>query len=311
MRLPPPLSWRRLEPRDSGYPGLLREIQRPPGLDVAGQLDPGQEVVAIVGSRQSSPYGEELAYEMAAELASAGIVVASGLARGIDACAHRGALDAGGRTIAVMGTGRDRVYPAEHLELARRIAGQGALVTQFEPGTEPVRANFPTRNQTLSGLSLGVVVVEAKRRSGAMLTAGAAADQGRLVMAAPGSVYSATSAGCHELLRDGAQLVVSGEQVVQEVRGDPLFRLLKPTLKAAFPEAYGDLRDELVRVLSSRSLSLDQLCTRTGTTAREVATAMAQLRLDQVVVLRQGLYSVAHRRELLHGRGMTGPEAGL
>jgi DNA processing protein len=289
----------------------LREIQRPPGLDVAGQLDPGHGVVAIVGSRQSSPYGEELAYEMAAELASAGIVVASGLARGIDACAHRGALDAGGRTIAVMGTGRDRVYPADHLELARRIAGQGALVTQFEPGTEPLRANFPTRNQTLSGLSLGVVVVEAKRRSGAMLTAGAAADQGRMVMAAPGSVYSATSAGCHELLRDGAHLVVSGEQVVQEVRGDPLFRLLKPTLKVLVPKAYGDLRDELVRVLSSRSLSLDQLCTRTGTTAREVATAMAQLRLDQVVVLRQGLYSVAHRRELLHGRGMTGPEAGL
>jgi DNA processing protein len=130
-------------------------------------------------------------------------------------------------------------------------------------------------------------------------------------MAAPGSVYSATSAGCHELLRDGAHLVVSGEQVVQEVRGDPLFRLLKPTLKVLVPKAYGDLRDELVRVLSSRSLSLDQLCTRTGTTAREVATAMAQLRLDQVVVLRQGLYSVAHRRELLHGRGMTGPEAGL
>src|SRR6202171_3074593 len=203
MRVPPPLSWHRLQPDDDGYPALLREIQRPPGLDVAGDLDGGDEVVAIVGSRLSSPYGEDLAYEMAAELASSGIVVASGLARGIDACAHRGALDAGGRTIAVMGTGRDRMYPIEHLALARRISGQGALVTQFEPDSAPVRTTFPTRNQTLSGLSLGVVVVEAKRRSGAMLTAGSAADQGRLVMAVPGSVHSPTSAGCHDLLQIG------------------------------------------------------------------------------------------------------------
>jgi DNA processing protein len=292
MRLPPPLSWHRLEPEDEGYPALLREIQRPPGLDVAGHLDPGDEVVAIVGSRQSSPYGEDLAYEMAAELASSGIVVASGLARGIDSCAHRGALDVGGRTIAVMGTGRDSVYPPEHIPLARRICGQGALVTQFEPGSAPIRANFPTRNQTLSGLSLGVVVVEAKRRSGAMLTAGAAADQGRLVMAVPGSIHSPTSAGCHELLRDGAHLVVSGEQVVQEVRGDPLFRVLKPASTAAVAPVYGDLRDDLARVLRSRSLSLDQLCTRTGAPARDVATGMAQLRLEGAVILRQGLYSI-------------------
>jgi len=295
VRVPPPLSWHRLQPDDEGYPALLREIQRPPALDVAGHLDPGDEVVAIVGSRQSSPYGEDLAYEIAAELAVSGIVVASGLARGIDSCAHRGALDAGGRSIAVMGTGRDRIYPAEHTDLARRLSGQGALVTQFEPDSAPVRSNFPTRNQTLSGLSLGVVVVEARRRSGAMLTAGAAADQGRLVMAVPGSVYSATSEGCHDLLRDGAHLVVSGEQVVQEVRGDPLFRVLKPVQKASLPQAYGDLRDDLARVLGSRSMSLDHVCTRTGASARDVATAMAQLRLDGAVILRQGLYSLTRR----------------
>jgi DNA processing protein len=296
MRLPAPLRWHRLEPGDAAYPALLREIPGPPGLDVAGELVAADEMVAIVGSRLSSPYGEEIAYEMAAELAAAGIVVVSGLARGIDACAHRGALDAGGRTVAVMGTGRDRVYPADHFELARRVAGQGALVTQFPPGTAPVRSNFPTRNQTLSGLSLGVVVVEAKRRSGAMLTAGSAADQGRLVMAVPGSVHSPTSAGCHDLLRDGAHLVSSAEEVVQEVRRDPLFRVLRPAPATPAAAVYGDLRDDLMRLLRARSMTLDQLCTRLGGSAREVATAAAELRLDEAVILRNGQYSALRHR---------------
>jgi DNA processing protein len=305
MRVPPPLSWLRIEPVDAGYPQLLKEVRSPPGLDVAGELRPEDEVVAIVGSRLSSPYGEEIAYEMAAELVSAGFVVASGLARGIDACAHRGALDAGGRTIAVMGTGRDRIYPGEHFYLARRIAEQGALITQFPPHAVPLPSHFPTRNQTLSGLSLGVVVVEAKRRSGAMLTAGSAADQGRLVMAVPGSVHSPTSAGCHELLRDGAHLVVSAEQVVQEIRADPLFVLLGGQETAAAPAEYGDLRDALLRVLRSQRLSLDQLCTRLGAPARDVATAAAQLRLDGVLSLREGLYSVAGNRNRL-GQSASG-----
>ena len=296
MRVPAPLSWRRIEPADAEYPALLKEVKAAPGLDVSGELRPGDEVVAIVGSRMSSPYGEDVAYEMAGELASAGFVVASGLARGIDACAHRGALDAGGRTIAVMGTGRDRVYPAEHFYLARRIAEQGALVTQFPAEAAPVASNFPSRNHTLSGLSLGVVVVEAKRRSGAMLTAGSAADQGRLVMAVPGSVYNPTSAGCHELLRDGAHLVTSAEEVVQEIRRDPLFRLLGAAPTSAQPKEYGDLRDDLLRVLRSHRLSLDQICGRTKRPAREVAMAAAQLRIDGEITLRDGLYSARSHR---------------
>jgi len=288
---------------------VLREISLPPGLDVAGELRADDEVVAIVGSRLSSPYGEDLAYEMAAELVSAGFVVASGLAKGIDACAHRGALDAGGRTIAVMGTGRDRVYPGEHFYLARRIADQGALITQFPPEAAPQPSHFPTRNQTLSGLSLGVVVVEAKRRSGAMLTAGSAADQGRLVMAVPGSVHSPTSAGCHELLRDGAHLVVSAEQVVQEIRRDPLFRLLGDHVPAAAPAEYGDLRDALLRALRSQRLTLDQICTRIGAPARDVATAAAQLRLEGAVSLREGLYSVASNRGEARRRALVSGNA--
>ncbi|HXA42531.1 MAG TPA: DNA-processing protein DprA [Candidatus Solibacter sp.] len=302
MRVPPPLNWRRIEPAEAEYPALLKEVKAAPGLDVAGELRAADEVVAIVGSRLSSPYGEDVAYEMAAELASAGFVVASGLARGIDACAHRGALDAGGRTIAVMGTGRDRVYPPEHFYLARRIAEQGALVTQFREGTAPLASNFPSRNQTLSGLSLGVVVVEAKRRSGAMLTAGSAADQGRLVMAVPGSIYSPTSVGCHELLRDGAHLVSSAEEVVQEVRRDPLFRLLDVAPKTEQPPAYGDLRDDLMRVLRSHRLSLDQICGRTQRPAREVAMAAAQLRLDGAITLRDGLYSANRHRYAVPSR---------
>ncbi len=255
----------------------------------------------------SSPYGEDVAYEMAAELVSAGFVVASGLARGIDACAHRGALDAGGRTIAVMGTGRDRVYPAEHFYLARRIAERGALITQFPADTPPVPSNFPSRNQTLSGLSLGVVVVEAKRRSGAMLTAGSAADQGRLVMAVPGSVYSPTSAGCHELLRDGAHLVASAEEVVQEIRGDPLFRLLGTPPSSDQPVPYGDIRDDVLRVLRSHRFTLDQVCARTQRPAREVAMAAAQLRLDGAITFRDGLYSAnSHRYAVAHGSARSG-----
>jgi DNA processing protein len=295
MRVPPPLSWRRIEPLDPTYPRLLKEISAPPGLDVAGDLRPEDEVVGIVGSRLSSPYGEEIAYQMASELASVGFVIASGLARGIDACAHRGALDSGGRTIAVMGTGRDRVYPGEHFYLARRIADQGALITQFPPEAAPQPSHFPTRNQTLSGLSLGVVVVEAKSRSGAMLTAGSAADQGRLVMAMPGSIHSLTSAGCHDLIRDGAHLVVSAEQVVQEIRRDPLFRLLGDQTQALEPKEYGDLRDVLMRALRSQSLTLDQICTKTGAPARGVANAVAQLRLDGAVRLRDGRYTVASK----------------
>ena len=309
MRVPPPLTWRRVEPAGAAYPLLLKEVSSPPGLDVAGELRADDEVVAIVGSRLSSPYGEDLAYEMAAELVSAGFVVASGLAKGIDACAHRGALDAGGRTIAVMGTGRDRVYPGEHFYLARRIADQGALITQFPPEAAPQPSHFPSRNQTLSGLSLGVVVVEAKRCSGAMLTAGSAADQGRLVMAVPGSVHSPTSAGCHELLRDGAHLVVSAEQVVQEIRRDPLFRLLGDQMPAVAPAEYGDLRDALLRTLRSQRLTLDQICTRIGAPARDVATAAAQLRLDGAVSLREGLYSVASNRGEARRRALVSGNA--
>ena len=265
-------------------------------IEVAGELDADAEMVALVGSRRCSTYGEELAYDLAGALAGAGLVVVSGLARGIDGSAHRGALDAGGRTVGVMGTGRDTIYPHQHRALARRIVGHGALVTQFPPGTLALPQNFPQRNATISGMSLGVVVVEARRRSGAMLTAGSAGNQGRVVMAVPGSVHNPNSRGCHDLLRDGARLVTDAEEVIQELRADPLFRLLRVAPETERAPRYGDQRDRILALLQGRPLTLEDVAERLALTARDAATALASLRLDGVIELRGGVYEARRRR---------------
>lgn len=287
----PGAEWRDLAPGQPGYPRLLAEIDSAPPLQVRGDIDDAVEMVAVVGSRGSTPYGEELALELGSGLARAGMVVVSGLALGIDSCAHRGALAAGGRTVAVMGTGRDRIYPWQHRALAGWIARRGALVTQFPIGLQPLRANFPQRNATISGMCLGVVVVEATRHSGAMLTAGSAGDQGRLVMAMPGSVHSPNSTGCHDLIRDGAVLVTSAEEVVREVRRDPLFQLLAVARSSAgTPSPYGDLRDAILDLLQGAPMTLEQLCAHVQPPPREVAAAVGRLRLDGVVTVRRGMY---------------------
>jgi DNA processing protein len=288
--------WRLLRPPDPDYPRLLREISRAPEIEVCGSVQPDAEMVAVVGSRRCSTYGEDLAYELGADLASVGMVVVSGLARGIDASSHRGALDAGGRTVAVMGTGRDTIYPHAHRALAKRIAAQGALVTQFPLGQVALAYNFPRRNATISGMSLGVVVVEARRRSGAMLTASSAGTQGRAVMAVPGSVHNPNSRGCHDLIRDGARLVTNADEVIQELRSDPLFQLIRPTGPGLPPRRYGDVRDDILGLLVGRPATLDDACDVLGLAAREVATALAQLRLDRAVELRGGVYEMRRRR---------------
>jgi DNA processing protein len=284
------LRWRALHPGEVAYPRLLGEIPEPPTLAVAGELPADGGYVAIVGSRNASPYGEEMAHRLAASLAAAGLVVVSGLARGIDAAAHRGALDGGGQTVAVMGTGPDTIYPARHASLARRIASRGALVTQFPPDTPPLPHNFPLRNRTISGLSLGVVVVEALCRSGAMLTAGSAGDQGRVVMALPGSVHNPNSEGCHALIRDGARLVTGAADVLAELSIDPLWGLAQDPRVAPTTPAFHDLRDSVLKLLLSRPLTLEQLCERLRTPAGEVAAAAARLRLDELVALHDGRY---------------------
>jgi DNA processing protein len=207
-----------LRPGDERYPALLGTISSPPRLEVRGSLQASDALaIAIVGSRHATPYGLEVAETLAAELAARGVTIVSGLARGIDTAAHRGALGAGGRTLAVLGSGIDVVYPPENRDLTTAIERQGAVISQFPKGTAPHAYNFPARNRTIAGLALGVVVVEASERSGALITAGLAADLGREVFAVPGRVSSEVSRGPHGLLRDGAILVRDWADVVQEL----------------------------------------------------------------------------------------------
>jgi DNA processing protein len=203
----------------TGYPVNLREIQAPPArLYVRGALAEDDALaIAIVGSRAATPYGLAVAERLGADLAARGVTVVSGLARGIDSAAHRGALRAGGRTIAVLGSGVDVIYPPENRPLAGEIEARGALVSQFEPGTRPLAGYFPARNRVIAGLSLGVVVVEAAERSGSLITAGLAGDMGREVMAVPGPLTSPQSVGAHRLIQDGAALIQGWEDVVSQL----------------------------------------------------------------------------------------------
>lgn len=205
---------------DPDYPELLRGIAgAPAALFVVGNRESlWQPQIAMVGSRNPSRNGLDIATEMAGTIAEAGLTITSGLAHGIDATVHRGALAATGRTIAVMGTGADRIYPARHRQLAQEIVDSGgALITEFVLGTEPRPGHFPARNRIISGLSIATLVVEAGLRSGSLITARLAAEQGREVLAVPGSVRNATSRGCHLLIRDGARLVETAEQLLEDI----------------------------------------------------------------------------------------------
>ncbi|KPJ53872.1 hypothetical protein AMJ39_02895 [candidate division TA06 bacterium DG_24] len=202
----------------SEYPASLGELSgMPPLLYVMGELLPEDSLgIALVGSRKSSPYGRLVAERLAADLARSGITVVSGLARGIDTAAHRAALDAGGRTIAVLGCGIDRIYPRENRALRERIRAQGAVVTEFPLGAPPLARHFPARNRIISGLSLGVVAVEARLRSGVMSTVRWALDQGREVFAVPGNIDSPGAEGTNRLIQQGAKLVLGVEDILEE-----------------------------------------------------------------------------------------------
>jgi len=275
--------------RGPGYPDLLRQIPDPPPvLFVRG--DPAvlcQSQVAVVGSRNPTPSGRETATALAGALAAAGLAVTSGLALGIDGAAHRGALSAGGVTIAVCGTGPDIIYPPGQRPLAASILDSGALVSEFPPGTPPRREHFPRRNRLISGLSLGTVVVEAAERSGSLITAYLALDQGREVLAVPGPVRSFLSRGCHRLLREGATLVETVEDILAQLAGPWSGELPRPRA----PAPVLPLPDALATVLAHidhAPANFDILLARSGLDAARLSAALLQLELRGLVAACDG-----------------------
>ena len=248
--------------------------------------------LAMVGSRSPTPAGRATAREFAAWFARTGLTVTSGLAVGIDAASHEGALLAGGITVAVFGTGLDRVYPPENTGLATRIRECGALVSEFPPGTRPLRANFPRRNRLISGLSLGTLVVEAARDSGSLITARFAAEQGREVFAIPGSIHSPVSRGCHQLIRDGAKLVEEAADVLSELNISLTPEALTTKAAAAGSPPVMDKEYEmLLDALGFEPATIDVLVARTGLPGESIASMLLILELEgRVAALPGGRY---------------------
>jgi DNA processing protein len=265
---------------DADYPSVLKELpDAPPVLYVQGSLTTADNwAIAIVGTRKATASGRDMAYQFARDLTHEGVTVISGLATGIDAAAHRGALDAGGRTLAVLPCGIDSVYPPEHQGLAKQIVSQGALLTEFPPGTLAESKNFAPRNRIVSGLSLGVIVIEAPEKSGALLTADSAAEQGRDVFAVPGSPTSPICKGSNRLIQDGAKLIMTIDDVLQELNLTRETPQVRATVHQIVPE--NALERRIVEVLQQAGeLHVDDLCRQCDLPA---ATASATLMLMEL-----------------------------
>ncbi len=299
---------RLIEFSDPDYPCLLAESPAPPPvLFVSGDADfLWHPQIAIVGSRNPTAGGRDTAADFAATFARSGLVVTSGLAEGIDAAAHAAALDAGFATVAVVGTGPDRVYPARHRELARRIRDQGCIVSEFAPGTSARPDHFPRRNRIIAALALGTLVVEAAQRSGALITARNASEAGREVFAIPGSIHNPLARGCHRLIRDGATLVETAADVIDAL-GPSAQRLagsLRGRLQQAGAVPAGAERTEfdasasadptrarLLAALGHDPVGLDLLAERTGLTVGELSSMLLLLELEGVVSAQHGRYA--------------------
>lgn len=274
-----------------GYPALLSRIDDPPGvLFVRGSIEPCDALaVAVVGSRHPSPYGKRIAWQLAGGLARAGYTVVSGLARGIDAAAHRGALDAGGRTLAVLGTGVLTIYPPEHAELATEVIARGAVVSEAPPLAEAHAGAFPQRNRIVSGLTLGTVVVEAAERSGALITARLAGEQGREVFAVPGQVDCRTARGCHRLIRDGATLVESVDDILEEI--GPLFETATSpdgrTVRSPAELQLGDVEQQVLAAVDAAgmpsSIDIDDVVATSGLAASQVLSTIGVLEMRRIL----------------------------
>ncbi len=284
---------------EDAYPELLARIDDPPPfLYVNGDVDALHlPSLAIVGSRNPTKGGERNAFDFAEHLAGNGFVVVSGLAQGIDTAAHRGAVASGGATVACLGHGIDRVYPAANRELAHGIVAKGALVSEFPLGAPPDRRHFPQRNRLISGLSLGTLVVEAAKRSGSLITARLAGEQGREVFAIPGSIHNAMSRGCHQLIRSGAKLVESADDIVAEL-GHWISHLSQPEADAetAAVEGLNDEQKDLLNIMGHDPVSIDSLVEGSGLTIDQLSSMLLILELEgRVEKLPGGQYATLHR----------------
>lgn len=278
---------------DESYPARLREIdQPPPVLYLRGEYLPDDIfAVGIVGTRRVTPYGRQVTEEIASFLAANGITVVSGLARGVDAVAHTAALKAGGRTIGVLGSGVDRIYPPEHRALAEQMAERGAVVSDYAPGTPPDASNFPPRNRIISGLSLAVVVIEAGETSGALITAEFAAEQGREVFAVPGSILAPQSKGTNKLIQNGAQPLLSASDLMQALN---LTRMGEH--KAARKILPGDeVEAKLLSALGEQPVHVDELGNQTGLPIEKVSATLTLMELKGMVRQVGGMHYVSIR----------------
>lgn len=300
---------RLITPHEKEYPGLLAELtDAPPLLYYRGQLKGNTEVVAFVGARKATAYGKSAARVLAKDAAAKGIVIASGLARGIDTSAHQGALDAEGITWAFMGCGLDQVYPRENQRLADNIVNRGALISEFTPGTPPNATNFPARNRLISGCSLGVVVVEAAEKSGALITVDFALEQGREVFAVPGPIFSSFSRGTHQLIRQGAKIVETIGDIfnelptILEMRSGSSTRENRVSKKACDGQnkaQEGQKESEshalILQQLCDVPLHIDQLVINSTLAVSEISLALLELQLGGKIIQLPGQHYVLAR----------------
>jgi DNA processing protein len=282
-----------IDAESGDMPELLRQIPDPPTLLYAvGNRDALHlPALAVVGSRNPTSGGMQNAYEFSKHMARSGFCIVSGLAQGIDTAAHQGALDAGAKTVAFLGHGIDRVYPAENRELAHRIAEQGVLCSEYPLGSPPRREHFPQRNRLISGLSLGTLVVEAARRSGSLISARLAAEQGREIFAIPGSIHNPLSRGCHQLIKQGAKLVECAEDIVSEL--GPLAGHLMQNAEISTPDPALAVQHDadyetLLATLSYDPASADQLAEHSGLTIDQVSSMLLILELEGKIQVQAG-----------------------
>jgi len=278
---------------DSDYPRRLKEIdQSPPVLYIKGAINVEDDwAVAVVGTRRVTPYGRQVANEIATYLAQNGVTVVSGLARGVDAISHQAALRAGGRTIAVLGSGVDVIYPPEHRKLAADILAQWALVSDYPVGTSPDGVNFPPRNRIISGLSLATVVVEAGEKSGALITAEFAVEQGREVFAVPGSILAPQSEGTNQLIEQGARPLLKMSEILESLK----LERIPEKQQARKLNPMNPIEQNLLQHLSSEPIHIDQICALTGLPIHDVSATLTLMELKGYISQVGGMNYVAMR----------------